>query len=211
MQALTAQYLPYVLAIAVGAVCTGGDEQTQAVLDLGVASILVSMLQEPDDGTHKDVLWVITNIASGAHEQIQVLIDAGVFTTLFATALCEEFVLNDKCPWVISGVISAASREQLVYLVETGVVRVICKYFRLLQDSEEGVMPMLESVEYLLGFFCGDKKHNPTMYDTVRSQTTECGGVESIKRFTTAEDEDAQKLAMSLLKRHFPAKKRARA
>lgn len=198
------------LVHAVSAVCSGSDEQTQAVVDSGVVPILASLLEALPGRTLRDVLCVVVNLAAGTHEQVQALVDAGVFSVLFESALSPDFEYNDKYSEVISAVISAASREQLVYLVESGIVRVICKFLRQLRDSEDDALQMLEAIEYLLSFFCGDKQHNPTMYDTVRNQTTECGGVESIRVVAENEDDDVGKLAQSLIRRYFAAKKRAR-
>lgn len=135
-------------ALAVGNIVTGDDAQTQFVINLNALPALLWMLDNPKKNIRKEACWTISNITAGTAEQIQAVINASVFPKLIELLQSSEFDIQKEAAWAASNATSGGTSEQILYLVQQGVVPPLCK---LLTVSDAKVVTVaLEGLENIL-------------------------------------------------------------
>lgn len=106
----------------VGNVLTGDELQTQAVLDLDVCPIFLSLLSNPKPKIKKETCWSISNITAGTAKQIQAVIDVGLFPEIITLGYTAPSDLRKECIWCLSNATEQGEATQIQYLVDHDIV-----------------------------------------------------------------------------------------
>lgn len=107
---------------SVGNIVTGDDIQTQVVVNCGVLSPLLSLLNSPKEAIRKETCWTISNITAGNSQQIQLVIDANIFAPLIDILHRGDFKTKREACWAISNATAGAvsgSPQQIRYVMKT--------------------------------------------------------------------------------------------
>lgn len=136
---------------AIGNIVTGTDEQTQVVIDSGALSVFPSLLSHHKNSIQKEAAWTMSNITAGRQDQIQRVIDHGLVPYLigilrkvnkklyllhrdFCYYCCclsshpllllsqGDFKSQKEAVWAVTNYTSGGTIDQIVYLVQAGVV-----------------------------------------------------------------------------------------
>lgn len=78
----------------IGNLILGTDEQTQAVIDMGMLKHASKLLQSERTTIIKEACWVLSNVTAGNVEQIQAVVDVGVVPLILS--LMKEVSYNKK-------------------------------------------------------------------------------------------------------------------
>ncbi|KAK2411633.1 importin subunit alpha-2 [Trifolium repens] len=102
----------------VGNIVTGGDMQTQVVINHGLLPCLLSLLtHNHDKNIQIEACWTIANITSGNTEQIQAVIEAGLIASLVNLFQNAEFDIKKEAAWAFYNASSGGTNDQIKYLV----------------------------------------------------------------------------------------------
>uniref|UniRef100_A0A7E4UXN0 Importin subunit alpha-4 n=1 Tax=Panagrellus redivivus TaxID=6233 RepID=A0A7E4UXN0_PANRE len=172
---------------AVGNLFTGGDEQTQAVLDCGVLPFLDHFLRHGDSKSQRDAIWCISNLAAGTPSQTQAIIDYG-FVPFIISKLGFENKIQKEISWVIYSLIGSDQQKVLQYLIDENIIPPLCKHLEF--RNKQLLATYLECLRDLIA-----KSQDP---QNVCDRIMQCGGLEKVQLLKNNQNENIQSLASEI-------------
>jgi importin subunit alpha-6/7 len=182
----------------VGNIVTGDDSQTQFIINLNALPALLWMLDNAKKNIRKEACWTISNITAGTAEQIQAVINANVFPKLIELLQSSEFDIQKEAAWAASNATSGGTPEQIMYLVQQGVIPPLCTLLSVL-DSKV-ITVSLEGLENILRV-----AQNIGVLDRVVDLITDCGGLNAIEELQNHENANIYNRAVKVLETYFGA------
>ena len=177
---------------------TGDDSQTQFIINLNALPALLWMLDNPKKNIRKEACWTISNITAGTAEQIQAVINAQVFPKLIELLQSSEFDIQKEAAWAASNATSGGTPEQILYLVQQGVLPPLCSLLAV-QDSKV-ITVALEGLENILRV-----SNVSGVLDRVVDIVTDCGGLTALEELQNHENTNIYNRAVKVLETYFGA------
>lgn len=179
---------------AVGNIVTGTDEQTQVVLSCDALSHFPSLLTHTKEKINKEAVWFLSNITAGNMQQVQAVIDAGLVPLVIHHLAKGDFQTQKEAAWAISNLTISGKKEQVEYVVQSGVIAPFCALLSV-KDTQV-VNVVLDGINNILKMAGDDTEHICQMIE-------ECGGLDKIENLQNHENEDIYKLAYEIIDHYF--------
>lgn len=179
---------------AVGNIVTGTDEQTQTVLNCDALSHFPNLLTHTKEKICKEAVWFLSNITAGNQSQVQAVIDADLLPLIIRSLEKGEFQTQKEAAWAISNLTISGSRNQIVHLIELGVVKPFCNLLSC-KDTQV-VQIVLDAIHNML-------KHAGPLVEQLANMIEECRGLDKIEQLQNHENLDVYKLAYDIIEQYF--------
>ncbi|XP_050414688.1 importin subunit alpha-4 [Patella vulgata] len=179
---------------AVGNIVTGSDEQTQTVLSCDALSYFPTLLTHPKEKINKEAVWFLSNVTAGNQTQVQAVIDAGLIPLVIHHLSRGEFQTQKEAAWAISNLTISGRKEQVMYVVEQGVIPPFCDLLGV-KDTQV-VNVVLDGINNILKM-SGDE------VESIAQMIEECGGLDKIENLQNHENEEIYKLAYLIIDQYF--------
>ena len=177
-----------------GSLFTGNDELIRMIISCGILPCLTKLFEHPKKGIRKEAMWALSNITARHGMEIQQVIDAEIFPKLInmlSPAHNEAVIVKQQIYFVITDACTGATNDQIHYLIDQGVIQVLCG---ALDMKSKFLKVLLEGLESLLLFEDGEK---------VMKIIQDCGGVERIKALQQHKQEEVHQKAHSILETYW--------
>lgn len=181
-----------------GNIVTGDDSQTQFIINLNALPALLWMLDNSKKNIRKEACWTISNITAGTAEQIQAVMNAQVFPKLIQLLNSSEFDIQKEAAWAASNATSGGTPEQIMYLVQQGVVPPLCNLLSVLDAKV--ITVALEGLENIMRV-----AQTANVLDRVIDIITDCGGLSAIEELQNHENTNIYNRAVKVLETYFGA------
>ncbi|XP_014247830.1 importin subunit alpha-3 [Cimex lectularius] len=179
---------------AIGNIVTGTDEQTQAVIDCEVLSYFPALLTHTKEKICKEAVWFLSNITAGSQPQVQAVINAGLLPNIILNLCKGEFQTKREAAWAISNLTISGNREQILQLIDEGVIPPFCA---LLDCKDNQVIQVvLDGLNNIL------RAASPQI-EAIANAIEECGGLDKIESLQSHENVDIYKLAYEIIEQYF--------
>ena len=109
-----------------GNLCSGYDELTQAVIDLGAVPALGNLLYAVE--TAKEAAWALSNVSAGTTGQIQAIVDDARASEGLVRLLDAELgAARREAAWAVSNAIVGGEQHQVAHFCSIGAVGGLCR------------------------------------------------------------------------------------
>jgi len=207
----SANYLVVIPALRlVGNICTGTNEQTDFILECDVLSRLNKLLEHPRKNIRKETCWTFSNITAGYSKQIEKVISEGSIERLVHMwhMTGTEPEIKQEITWALRNALATSEPTQLGYIVEKGVLNVLCGMVTPQQMTSPRIL--LVAVEGLLQIFDRWQKDTAGPMEQLNIMTEKCqqlGLVENLYQVTSLppnkHNEELITKAQNLLDQYF--------
>lgn len=179
---------------AVGNIVTGTDEQTQVVLNCDALSHFPALLTHQKDKICKEAVWFLSNITAGNQSQVQAVIDAGLLPNIIQNLTKGDFQTQKEAAWAISNLTIGGNREQVVKLIQFGVIPPFCELLSC--KDPQVIQVVLDGINNML------KMAGPQA-DQLANMIEECNGLDKIESLQNHDNLDIYKLAYDIIEQYF--------
>lgn len=180
---------------AVGNIVTGTDDQTQKVIEAGSLNHCIGLLNSPKDKIVKEAVWFLSNITAGNQQQVQTVIDAGLIPYVIKNLEhSRDYLTKKEAAWTISNLTVSGSREQVMFVVQQGVLPGFCKL--LGEQDTQIIQVVLDGISNIL-------RLSQDYQENITAIIEECGGLDYIELAQNHENEDIYKLAYDIVDTYF--------
>ncbi|XP_008555196.1 importin subunit alpha [Microplitis demolitor] len=181
---------------AVGNIVTGNDTQTDAIINAGGLDKLRLLLKHKRTNIVKEAAWTISNITAGNSKQIQYIIDAGIISPLIEVLEIGDFKSQKEAAWAVTNLTSGGTIEQLVLLVQEGVLGPFCN----LLDAKDykTVMVVLDGLTNIL-----NAANKMGQIENVAIMVEELGGLDKLEALQHHENEKVYQKAIAMIDAFF--------
>jgi hypothetical protein len=142
-------HMPALRAIA--QICSGEDQYTDHLIELGVLPILSHLLDTSRMMIVRETIWAISNILAGTSDQIQRVMETDIFAKLDNLTKIPDPIICKEILFCYSHVTGRATNEQIAALVNE--FQLIEKLIRLADIGEFAVQKitlLLDAIENIL-------------------------------------------------------------
>lgn len=156
----------------IGSLACGNQSQTQILIDCGLLPALKSLLSLPEDNTHKNVCWVLSNLNNGA--QRKPVMESGLISQV-VQLLCTSEMIDIKIEAVraLTNFTIKADLQQIQYIIDLNILEPFCE---LLKDERS--VQVLKAISRILYYGktlkTGENGENPYAHIIEN-----CGGFET--------------------------------
>nr|CAD2174983.1 unnamed protein product [Meloidogyne enterolobii] len=185
----------------VGNIITGTDEQTTAILDLGVLEDLSDLVNSNVHQISRECLWILSNIAAGTSEHVTRLFSVdGMAQSVFQLAYDQSPRKRKEAYWVVVNAMMGAPPSLYEYLMSGGLAQILVQLFEENLDAA-----LLERTLNTMQHSLQDRSRN-RLYTIALFRRV--GLVEQIAKIafnnsTLNEVDPASNLAATILQQHF--------
>jgi hypothetical protein len=114
----------------------------------------------------------LSNITAGNPSQVQAVIDANLMPTLIRLLSQGDYQVQKEAVWAVTNVALTGTPTQILFMVDCGVVKSLCKSLRLsdilvVQVALDGLFNILKKL--------------PDHFETISQKIEECGGLDKIE------------------------------
>jgi len=186
----------------IGNIVTGDDLQTQVVIASGALPFLIPIFRSHKEGLRKEACWTLSNILAGTPKQIQAVMDAELWPELVQTLATAEPRTRREACWAVSNATSAASADQVKYMVEHDTLGPLCSMLEMLDNRV--IKVTLEAIENILN--AGELEMNlqqdlgANPYAVI---VEEVGGMLSIHNLQRHDNTEIYKIAYRIMETYF--------
>lgn len=174
----------------------GTASQIQTIIELNALLALRSMLDNPDIDILREACRAIANIAAETEELVQSLMNASLFPKIVVLLESNDSITQDIAARAAINVACLGSEEQILNLVQHGVVPPLCALLCVLDAGMvDEVLEVLEGLDNLL-----TKAHV-----RVSQIMHGCGGRRAVELLLKHRNTNVRKQAKALLEIHFGA------
>uniref|UniRef100_A0A915MLX6 PNPLA domain-containing protein n=1 Tax=Meloidogyne javanica TaxID=6303 RepID=A0A915MLX6_MELJA len=185
----------------VGNIITGTDEQTTAILDLGVLEDLSDLVNSNVHQISRECLWILSNVAAGTSEHVTRLFSVdGMAQSVFQLAYDQSPRKRKEAYWVVVNAMMGAPPSLYEYLMSGGLAQILVQ---LLEENLDAAL--LERTLNTMQHSLQDRSRN-RLYTIALFRRV--GLVEQIAKIafnnsTLNEVDPASNLAATILQQHF--------
>ncbi|KAK4407929.1 Importin subunit alpha [Sesamum angolense] len=187
----------------VGNIVTGGDIQTQVIIDNRALPCLLNLLtQNYKKSIKKEACWTISNITAGNRDQIQAVIEANIISPLVVLLQNAEFEIKKEAAWAISNATSGGTNDQIKLLVREGCIKPLCDL--LVCPDPRIVTVCLEGLENILKVGEAEKNQGNTGDVNVFAQMIDdAQGLEKIENLQSHDNNEIYEKAVKILETYW--------
>jgi len=120
---------------ALSYISDGTNDRIQMVLDQGVASKLVELLNSGNSAIQTPALRTIGNIVTGTDQQTQAVINLGILPAISALLLHEKKNIRKEACWTLSN-ITAGTKDQIQAVIDSGGGDTFYKLIEVLKTND---------------------------------------------------------------------------
>lgn len=145
--------LPYLHVV--GSTVSGGDDQTEQVLNKNCLVGLLASLGDQRRAVRKQAAWAISNIAAGNKHQVQRLVDGNFVPPLVDTLRRDVMTIRKEALWALANMLHRGTVSTVDFLVRHGVISpllhmlVECPDVRAVLQGLNGLAVVLRTGEWL--------------------------------------------------------------
>jgi len=186
----------------IGNIVTGDDLQTQVVIASGALPFLIPIFRSHKEGLRKEACWTLSNILAGTPKQIQAVMDAELWPELVRTLATAEPRTRREACWAVSNATSAASADQVKYMVEHDTLGPLCSMLEMLDNRV--IKVTLEAIENVLKAGELEKNLKPDLgANPYAIIVEEVGGMVSIHNLQRHDNTEIYKIAYRIMETYF--------
>jgi len=186
----------------IGNIVTGDDLQTQVVIASGALPFLIPIFRSHEEGLRKGACWTLSNILARTPKQIQAVMDAELWPELVRTLATAEPSTGCEACWAVSNAISAASADQVKFMVEKhDTLGTLCSMLNMLDNQLiEATLVAIESVLKLGELEMNQRSLGANAYTVI---VEEVGGMLSIHNLQRHDNTEIQTIAYRIMETYF--------
>jgi len=181
---------------AIGNIVTGDDHQTQHVVEHGALPRLKNLFFHTKSQIVKEAAWAVSNVAAGNQQQIQALIDHQLLEPVINALDKGEFKVQKEAIWVITNFTSGGSVEQIVELINRGVLGPLCRFLETREPKT--VMVTLDAINHIL---MNAERMNKV--EALVDLIDEADGVKTLHALAQHENDSISKVANNIIEVYF--------
>ena len=170
---------------------TANDDYTEKCVEFGLLPYLKTWAQRLhskniNDHKLKEICWALSNVTAGTKAQIIAVIKSNVFPILINILQCSRTNIANEALWAIANATSCGNHAIIEYLVNQGLVKAFCSYFKnrffpYNKNLDKTLMVALECIDNLL---FSDKAVN----ETVAIKFEENGGLTFLETLQSSDN-----------------------
>uniref|UniRef100_A0A1I7U9S0 Importin subunit alpha n=1 Tax=Caenorhabditis tropicalis TaxID=1561998 RepID=A0A1I7U9S0_9PELO len=182
-----------------GNVATGNDTLTQAVIDLGVLSEILPLMEKTKSTSIvKECCWLLSNIIAGTQKQIQAVLDANLLPVLINVLKSGDHKCQFEASWALSNLAQGGTSRQIAALVEYNAVPALCA--ALNQTNTDMLNNTLETLYTVMVTI---QNCYPNQMDHLHEQVEELGGLDALERLQESQSEAVYSQAYRIITEFF--------
>mmetsp|Transcript_3142 Transcript_3142/g.7211 ORF Transcript_3142/g.7211 Transcript_3142/m.7211 type:complete len:567 (+) Transcript_3142:89-1789(+) len=176
---------------------SGGQDQTQAVVDASVLDHVCPLLAYPRKNIRKETCWMLSNIAAGTHYQVDCLVSrTDVMSAVISALSGDQWDVRKEAAWVLSNICTGGTTKHIEKLVEMGAIDALCGVMGV-QDTKI-VTVALEAIESILK--AGEALSRLNGYVSL---IDEVHGIEKIEQLQEHENDEIYEKAIGIIEKYF--------
>jgi len=185
----------------VGNIVTGDDIQTDTILRCSALLCLQALLTSPKKGIRKEACWTISNITAGNTNQIQQVINANIIPSLVQILRNSEFDVQKEAAWAISNATSGGNDEQIIHLVQQGVIPPLCNLFNC--PHPKMILVAMEGIENILEVGRKIQNHHNETENKFATHVEECEGLDLLEKLQEHDNSEIYEKAVKIIREFF--------
>lgn len=135
--------IKYMANKIIGGICSSSGIQTQLLLEANVIPGLYKSLHSKSAKIRKESTWAIANICGETSDQIDFILNGKIFERIIECAELDTYLVRSECAWVLANSAAVARPDQIVKLVELGLLKA---FVNLLGDLESSYRIVLQAL-----------------------------------------------------------------
>lgn len=183
--------------ILIGNVLTRSFYFTSVAISFSAVEVLGKLIDSDRPSIQKSATWAVSNICAGSQKQLDRVLRSNIIPKLIKAACNCTQGLKKEIAFTLSNSIASGSRNQILSLVEVGVIQALCK---LIQENDtEIILIALEGLNLLLRL----QEKSDTTENEFTSIIEECGGLSIIENLQLHDNPFVFEAARGLIENYF--------
>ena len=177
---------------------SGTEQQTKAVIDAGLLSVALHIINGQKKTLRKDMCRLLSNIAAGTQEQVQTLTTTkDLVAKLIAMSINEEWMIRMEAIWAVSNIFMNGNDLCMSLLVnQKGIQAMVAVLY---ESRESGmILVALDAIQNILAV----AERNGCRY-SMEQVLNECGGTHQVEELQYHVDEEVYEKALYIVDRYL--------